>query len=168
AGIVLMLEHAKLAGRIAELTDDAPPQAIFDYLAGEIFERFEPKTQAFLLRIACLPRMTAAVAEALSGEPKGARLLVNLALNDYFVAEVAAEEGRVYQLHPLLRQFLRRRAEQDLPEALGVESRKRAAGLLQAAGHVEDAVSLLIDCASWPEVAAVAGAQARSMLAQGR
>ena len=168
AGIVLMLEHAKLAGRIAELPDDAPPQAIFDYLAGEIFERFEPKTQAFLLRIACLPRMTAAVAEALSGEPKGARLLVNLALNDYFVAEVAAEEGRVYQLHPLLRQFLRRRAEQDLPEALGVESRKRAAGLLQAAGHVEDAVSLLIDCASWPEVAAIAGAQARSMLAQGR
>src|SRR6185295_10427200 len=72
AGIVLMLEHAKLAGRIAELPDDAPPQAIFDYLAGEIFERFEPKTQAFLLRIACLPRMTAAVAEAISGEPKGA------------------------------------------------------------------------------------------------
>jgi ATP/maltotriose-dependent transcriptional regulator MalT/DNA-binding SARP family transcriptional activator len=168
AGIVLMLEHAKLAGRMAELPDDAPPQAIFDYLAGEIFNHFEPKTQQFLLRIACLPRMTAAVAEALSGEPKAARLLLNLALNDYFVAEVAADEGRVYQLHPLLRDFLRSRAEQELPEALGVESRKRAAGLLRAAGHVEDAVSLLIDCASWPEVAALAGEQAAAMLAQGR
>jgi ATP/maltotriose-dependent transcriptional regulator MalT/DNA-binding SARP family transcriptional activator len=168
AGIVLMLEHAKLAGRMAELPDDAPPKAIFDYLAGEIFDRFEPRTQQFLLRIACLPRMTAAVAEALSGEPKAARLLLNLALNDYFVAEVAGDEGRVFQLHPLLRDFLRSRAEHELPEALGVDSRRRAAGLLQAAGHVEDAVLLLIDCASWPEVATIAGEQARSMLAQGR
>ena len=168
AGIVLMLEHAKLSGRMAELPDDAPPKAIFDYLAGEIFNHFEPKTQQFMMRIACLPRMTAAVAEALSGEPKAARLLLNLALNDYFVAEVASDEGRVFQLHPLLRDFLRSRAEQELPEALGVESRRRAAALLRGAGHVEDAVSLLIDCASWPEVAAIAGEQAAAMLAQGR
>lgn len=168
AGIVLMLEHAKLAGRIAELPDDAPPKAIFDYLAGEIFNHFEAKTQQFLLRIACLPRMTAAVAEALSGEPKAARLLLNLALNDYFVSEVASDEGRVFQLHPLLRDFLRSRAEHELPEAMSAAQLKRAAELLRAAGHIEDAVSLLIDCASWPEVAAIGGAQAHSMLAQGR
>ena len=42
AGLVLMLEHARVSGRIAELPGDAPPQAIFDYLAGEIFESFEP------------------------------------------------------------------------------------------------------------------------------
>src|SRR5438874_10193685 len=168
AGIVLMLEHAKLAGRMAELPDDAPPKAIFDYLAGEIFNHFEPKTQQFLMRIACLPRMTAAVAESLSGEPKAARLLLNLALNDYFVAEVCSEEGRVYELHPLLRDFLRSRAAQELPEAMSLGEQKRAAELLRAAGHVEDAVSLLIDCASWPEVAAIAGEQAQTMLAQGR
>ena len=97
-----MLEHAKLSGQLAEFPDDAAPRAIFDYLA-EIFARFERETQQFLLRIACLPRMSAAVAEGLSGDPKAGRLLLNLALNDYFVSEVAAEEGRVFQLHPLLR-----------------------------------------------------------------
>jgi LuxR family maltose regulon positive regulatory protein len=168
AGIVLMLEHAKLSGRMADLPDDAAPKAIFDYLAGEIFSRFEPKTQQFLMRISCLMRMTAGVAEALSGEPKAARLLINLAVNDYFVSEVAAEEGRVFQLHPLLRDFLRNRAELELPEALSVESRRRAAALMRAAGHVEDAVTLLIDCASWPDVAAIAAEQADTMLAQGR
>ncbi|MBV9191464.1 MAG: NACHT domain-containing protein, partial [Betaproteobacteria bacterium] len=168
AGIVLMLEHAKLSGRMADLPDDAAPKAIFDYLAGEIFSRFEAKTQQFLLRISCLTRMTAGVAEALSGEPKAARLLINLAVNDYFVSEVAAEEGRVFQLHPLLRDFLRSRAELELPEALSVESRRRAAALMRAAGHVEDAVTLLIDCASWPDVATIAAEQSDTMLAQGR
>ena len=168
AGIVLMLEHAKLSGRMADLPDDAAPKAIFDYLAGEIFSRFEAKTQQFLMRISCLTRMTAGVAEALSGEPKAARLLINLAVNDYFVSEVAAEEGRVFQLHPLLRDFLRSRAELELPEALSADNRRRAAALMRAAGHVEDAVTLLIDCASWPEVAAIAAEQASAMLAQGR
>jgi ATP/maltotriose-dependent transcriptional regulator MalT/DNA-binding SARP family transcriptional activator len=168
AAIVLMLEHAKLSGSLARVPDDAAPKALFDYLAGEIFDRFEPDTRDFLLRIACLPRMTAGVAEALSGYAKGARLLVNLALNDYFVSEVRAEEGRVYQLHPLLRDFLRGRAELDLPEAVGAEHLKRAAQLLRAAGHVEDSVSLLIDSASWPEVAALAAEQAPALLAQGR
>ena len=168
AGIVLMLEHAKLSGRMAELPADAAPKAIFDYLAGEIFSHFEPKTQQFLLRISCLSRMTAGVAEALSGEPKAARLLINLAVNDYFVSEVASEEGRVFQLHPLLRDFLRSRAELELPEALSLESRRRAAALMRAAGHVEDAATLLIDCASWPEVAAIAAEQSADMLAQGR
>lgn len=168
AGIVLMLEHAKLSGRMAELPDDAAPKAIFDYLAGEIFGHFEPKTQQFLMRISCLSRMTAGVAEALSGEPKAARLLINLAVNDYFVSEVASEEGRVFQLHPLLRDFLRSRAELELPEALGVENRRRAAELMRKAGHIDDAVTLLIDCASWPEVAAIAAERSAAMLAQGR
>jgi hypothetical protein len=111
-----------LSGRIVDLPGIAAPQVIFDYLAGEIFDRFDPGTRDFLLRIACLPRMTVEVAEALSGEPKAGRLLVNLALNDYFVREVPSEAGRLYQLHPLLREFLRNRAAQSLPRL----SRRRA------------------------------------------
>jgi ATP/maltotriose-dependent transcriptional regulator MalT/DNA-binding SARP family transcriptional activator len=168
AGIVLMLEHAKLSGRMAEFPDDAAPRAIFDYLAGEIFTRFERETQQFLLRIACLPRMSAAVAEGLSGEAKAGRLLLNLALNDYFVSEVAAEEGRVFQLHPLLRDFLRNRAAQDLPDALAPAHLRRAASLLASAGQVEDAVSLLAECRDWPEIARLAAGAADAMLAQGR
>jgi ATP/maltotriose-dependent transcriptional regulator MalT/DNA-binding SARP family transcriptional activator len=168
AGLVLMLEHAKLAGRFAEVPGDAPPQAVFDYLAGEIFERFEAGTRRFLLRVACLPRMTAEVAQALSGEEKAGRLLVNLALNNYFVSEAQADDGRIYQLHPLLRDFLRRRAAQDLPEALGAGHLGRAAGLLRAAGQIEDAVSLLVECRDWEGIARIAVSEAAVMLSQGR
>lgn len=168
AGLVLMLEHAKLSGRIPEVPGDAPPQAVFDYLAGEIFERFEAATREFLLRVACLPRMTAGVAQALSGEAKAGRLLVNLALNNYFVSEAQTDDGRVYQLHPLLRDFLRRRAAQDLPEAFGRGQLARAAGLLREAGQVEDAVSLLVECRDWDQVARIVASEASTMISQGR
>ncbi len=70
AGLVLMLEHAKISGRIAEFPSDATPKLMFDYFAGEIFDRFEAATQQFLLRIACLPRMTVEVARSLVGRKK--------------------------------------------------------------------------------------------------
>ncbi len=168
AGLVLMLEHAKLSGRIAELPGDAPPQAVFDYLAGEIFERFEPATRELLLRVACLPRMTARVAEAVSGEATAGRLLVNLAQNNYFVSEAVAEEGRVFELHPLLRDFLKRRALETLPEAFSAAHLKRAADLLQEAGQVEDAVSLLIQSRDWAAIARIASVRSARLLAQGR
>jgi ATP/maltotriose-dependent transcriptional regulator MalT/DNA-binding SARP family transcriptional activator len=168
AGLVLMLEHAKLAGRIAELPGNGAPQAVFDYLAGEIFDRFEPRTRELLLRLACLPRTTAAVAEALTGEPNAGRLLVNLALNDWFVREVISDEGRAYELHPLLREFLRGRAAQALPEAVSPQWLRRAAALLRDAGQLEDAVALLVESADWEEVARVARAEQAAMLEQGR
>ena len=168
AGAVLMLEHRKLSGRMAELPGDATPQVIFDYLAGEIFDRFEPDTRQFLLRVACLPRMTAEIAQAVSGEPKAARLLLNLTLNHYFVDEIQADEGRVFQFHPLLRDFLRRRAAQELPVALSPDELQRAALLLRASGHTEDAVALLIECRDWPTVARIAAEDADAMLDQGR
>ena len=168
AGLVLLLEHSKFSGRIAELPDDATPQVIFDYLGGEIFDRFDAHTREFLLRIACLPRMSAAVAAALANEPKAERLLVNLAQNDYFVRELLTEEGRFYQLHPLLRAFLQRRVAQTLPEAASPEALRRAAGLLQGAGQTEDAVALLIQAGDWQDVARLALEESDAMLAQGR
>jgi len=168
AGLVLMLEHSKVSGRIAELPGDAAPKVIFDYLAGEIFDKFEARTREFLLRIACLPRMNAEVAQALTGEDKAGRLLLNLALNGYFVNEVQSEAGRMFQLHPLLRDFLRGRAAQELPEALAHPWLQRAAALLRGAGQAEDAVALLAESRSWAEVARIAAEEAGAMLAQGR
>lgn len=168
AGLVLMLEHARMAGRLAELPDLATPQVIFDYLAGEIFDRFDPSTREFLLRIACLPRMTATVAEALSGEPKAARLLINLSLNDYFVRESSSDQGRIYQFHPLLREFLRNRATHAMPDAVGKAWLQRGASLLQQAGQTEDAVALLIEAGDWGDVARIAAHEADELLAHGR
>ncbi len=168
AGVVLMLEHAKIAGEIAELDREATPKVIFDYLAGEIFDHFPAETQQLLLRIACLPRMTAEIAREISGVDKAGRILLNLVHNDYFVNEVVGHDSRIFQLHPLLQDFVRARAAADLPEAVGPAALARAAALLRDTGQFEDAVALFVECKDWSSVAAIALNLADEMLADGR
>jgi LuxR family maltose regulon positive regulatory protein len=168
AGLVLMLEHAKVSGRIAELPGNAAPTVMFDYLAGEIFERFDQNIQHFLLRIACLPRMSAEVAAALAGEERAGRILLNMARNDYFVREAPGESGQIYQLHPLLRDFLRNRAAQVLPEAVSAAALQRAAQILHSAGNLEDAIALLAESRDWDAVARIVAENADDMLTEGR
>lgn len=168
AGLVLMLEHAKLSGELPDWPLESAPRVVFDFLAGEIFDRFDLKMQQFLLKLACLPRVTAELAQKLTGEDKAARLLLNLALNNYFVSETRWQNGRGFQLHPLMRDFLRNRAALDLPQVLEPPHLRAAASLLREAGHVEDAVSLLMHCRDWTALVDIADAEARTMISQGR
>ena len=167
AAIVLMMEHAKLAGHLADLPEDAAPKVVFDYLAGEIFDRFEQATQQFLTRVVRLPRVSVQVAEILTGEKRAGRLLRNLAHNDYFVREVRSEEGLMYTIHPLLRDFLRERDGETL-DADAIERCKRAARHLLDGGQAEDAVHLLAACADWEGIASVACDHGAALLAEGR
>ena len=168
AALVLMVEQHKLSEAHAPPPGESTPAVVFDYLAGEIFERFEPSTQRLLLQIACLTRVTIDIAQRLSGDDTAGRVLFNLAHNDYFVRELVGSEGRVFQFHPLLREFLLRRAAQDLPHAIGADALRRAAVLLRESGQAEEAVALLVECKDWPDVAAIAIEQADSLLASGR
>jgi DNA-binding SARP family transcriptional activator len=168
AALVLMVEQLKLAQPHTAPLAEATPRAVFDYLAGEIFERFEPAMQQLLLKIACLPRVTIETARALSGDDVAGRVLLNLAHNDYFVRELVGPEGRFFVVHPLLREFLLQRAARDLPEAVGHEAHRRAACLLRDAGQLEDALALFVGCKDWAEAAAIVAGQAQTLLEQGR
>ena len=168
AAIVLMLEHAKMTGEFAAPADGSAPAVLFDYLASEVFLRFEPASREVLLRIACLPRLTAEVATSMSGDSRAARLLLNLSHNDYFVREVLAGNQRVYAMHPLYREFLLRTAARERPEALAPEALVRGADLLAKAGLQDDAVGLYAQAGDWPAMAAAVAEQADAMLAQGR
>src|SRR5919198_1474730 len=63
AGLVLMLEQAKL-GALGTAPDRSTGQLVFDYLAGEIFQKSDAATQELLLRTACLPQMSASMARS--------------------------------------------------------------------------------------------------------
>ncbi len=168
AALVLVLEHAKLAGHLPDLPVESAPKAVFDYLAGEVFERFDERMRRFLLRCACLRRMTPAIAQAITGEERATRLLLNLATNHYFVSEARWDGFRGFRFHPLMREFLLQRARSHLPEVLDVAHLRRAARVLREAGHTEDAVALLLECKDWAALAEVAAQDAELMLAQGR
>ena len=168
AGVVLLLEHAKIIGTLAEPPTSVTPQVVFDYLAGEIFEKFEPETQQFLLCMACVPEMTAEVAKQLSAHPSAGALLLNLARNNYFVTEKHTFGDPVYQFHPLFREFLLTKAKHAFPFDERAELHGRAAALLEQCGQINDAVLLLLESRDWEQLVSIILNNAPAMLEQGR
>ncbi len=168
AGAVLMLEHAKVMGTEVEPPSDNTPQVIFDYVAGEIFDKFEPASQTFLLSMACLAQMTPDTAEKVSGYSKAGALLANLARNEYFVSERIADGERVYQFHRLLSAFLRTRAKQIYALDEWTMLVLRSARLLAEVGQADAAISLLLDEGHWEEATTLIVANASEILSQGR
>jgi DNA-binding SARP family transcriptional activator len=167
AGLVLMLEQAKISGAIAEPPGLASRQLVFDYLAGEIFQKSDARTQQFLLHTAYLPEMTAAMARELSGDAGTEELLAELHRNNYFVSLRDTLPEPVYQYHPMLRDFLQARAA-ELPKERRRELQRASAHQMELAGHIEDAVALHRDCHEWGEMARLIEAHAAALVGQGR
>ena len=168
AGQVLMLEQAKISGRVAEPPGLASRKLVFDYLAGEILQKSDARTQHFLLRTAYLREMTAASAERLTGDAGAGALLEALHHNNYFVSLRDVEPLAVYQYHPMLRDFLEARAEETLPKAERRGLQRRSAQEMEQAGSIEDALALYRASHDWSDVARLVEAHAAAMLAQGR
>jgi ATP/maltotriose-dependent transcriptional regulator MalT len=101
AGLVLLTEGMK-SGRTEALSSGAHvPEEVFDYFAGEIFNGTDRQTQNFLLKTACFSRMTAQMAEALTGHPRSKRILSDLNRENYFT-ERHGYQTFFYQYHPAI------------------------------------------------------------------
>ncbi len=168
AGLVLMLEQGRVSGRIAEPPGLASRKVVFDYLAGEVFQKSDERTRRFLLDTAYLREMTAPSAQRLSGDAQAGEILDALHRNNYFVSLRDVEPEPVYQYHPMLRDFLQARAEETLAKEQRRDLQRRSAGEMEQAGSVEDAVALYCTSHDWEEVARVIELHAPAMLAQGR
>ena len=69
AGLVLLLEQLRSEGRASPAPPKPSSKVLFDYFAGEIFKKADPNVQTVLLHTAFLPRVTEAMAVALTGQP---------------------------------------------------------------------------------------------------
>jgi len=168
AGLVLMLAQARVTGAIGDPPDVSAKELVFDYLAGEIFQKLEPEMREFLLKTAYLPQMTATVASTLTHSPRTAEWLGELHKNNYFVSLRQAQPEPVFQYHPMMREFLLARAQEAHAKDLRRKLQKDAAALMQSAGHVEDAFTLYRESHDWDEMARIISTHAEEMLAHGR
>jgi LuxR family maltose regulon positive regulatory protein len=163
AGVVLLLQERR------GLADERrwAPDGIVDYFANEILARADADTRQLLLETAFLPRISGAMAEALTGRPHAGRLLARLHRQSCFTVQHAAPHA-VYEYHPLFRAFLRRRAHAVLPVARRVELRRGAAALLEREGQVDAAAALLREAGDWEALAGLVEARAAALIAEGR
>jgi LuxR family maltose regulon positive regulatory protein len=167
AGLVLMLERAKIEGIALKEVGKLTPEEIFHYFGSEIFDRADEEVQEFLLKTALFPRMSAKMAEALTGLPSAARILATLSRNHYFTERRFHVEP-LYEYHPLFREFLLSRAQETLPGQSLSALYSRAAQLLESAGQPEEAVRLLQGAGLWEEMVPFILKHAPGLLNHGR
>jgi LuxR family maltose regulon positive regulatory protein len=167
AGLILMLEQAE-AGSLAAPSDLSTPQLVFDYLAGEIFQKTDSGTQELLLSTAYLPQMTADMARTLSGQDDAGERLANMYSNNYFVTLKPGHPQPIYEYHPLLREFVLARANAALNKERRQQLQRASAELLESEGLLSEAVVLLRAISDWERIGTVIRRHARILLDSGR
>lgn len=147
AGTVLMLEHPE--GMEPPLSDDIPDQRLlFEYFAGEIFQRMDPTHQSVLLKCAFFPEMTVNMAERISGEKAAGHILASLNRRHWFI-DCRETEETIYRLHDLFRLFLLFWASETFSQSMLPEIRHNAGEILEETGWIEAAIELYRDAGIW-------------------
>ena len=168
AGVVLMLEQSRGGAPLAAKPTSTDQKLLFDYFAGEVLNRCEPKVQEFLLKTALFPKFTAKAAEALICIAESQTILDDLTQHNYFTVRHASEHRYTYEYHPLFREFLLNEAVSRYRADTLRVLQERAAGLLGDSGQVEAAADLLARIGAVQALVALILKHASTQLAQGR
>ena len=166
AAMVLMLAARDDLASADALPGGGTPR-LFELFASEVMEAMAPWQVEALIRIAFLPEATAAMAVEVSGEPRAAWLLADLAHRSLFT-DCRGGASPVYTFHALFAAFLRDRAIARLDAPTLAARRRDAAALLAAHGQVDAAIGLLIDGEAWAETLDLLTAHAGRWVAEGR
>ncbi|MFI5270264.1 MAG: hypothetical protein ACHQ7M_23030, partial [Chloroflexota bacterium] len=132
---------------------DSGQQQLYDYLAGEVFERQTQAIQRFLLASSILDDMEPGVAGPLAGMSRADNILCQLEEGNLFVSKL---EGRkhVYRYHQLFRDFLRSRVDEGAHGLARPDLERRAGALYQQRGQHEQAIAHLLSALAFEEASA--------------
>jgi LuxR family transcriptional regulator, maltose regulon positive regulatory protein len=154
AGFLLLLQQRIQHPRAAAGDDTSP--LLGEYLHHEVLTSIGPTGLEQLLDVATLPWTTAEMATELTGDEASARLLGELAQRHMFVSRhEGGPVSRVYEIHPLLRDYLLARAKEVLPPQRLTALRAKAGRLLVEVGDRDSGMRLLMDAQAWEEVVPV-------------
>lgn len=149
AGVALSLQRAEQepageqsAGETAGLDD------FFEFFARQVLNALPPVRQEFLRVTSLLPRMTAAMADSLTGRDDASEQLEDLYRRGLFT-DRRATDPPTYQYHDLFREFLARRHEAVSEPEVVAEQMRRAGALLEQAGAPDHAIRLYLRARDW-------------------
>lgn len=167
AALVLLREHLSRDGAALDESLGEGKEAIFQYFAGEIFNRARPENRRMLMLTAIAPSITPDEAVALTGDDEAPRLLEYLYRRHLFVDRRRGAQV-TYRYHALFREYLREEARGRLPRDAQRAAIVRTAQLLAARGEAADALELYREAGEWDAMRAVVCANALDWARQGR
>ena len=161
AGVILMLDRRGVPSSAPDPADQGP---VFDYLAIEVFRRFDESVQDFLLVTSLLSSISPGIASSLTGTQEGASILAHLDRNSFFTERYGAE----YRYHPLFREFLLALAAKRYTPGELASLTVKAGRLLIGSGQAEEGIRLLLDAGAHAEAVPHILGHARTLLGLGR
>jgi ATP/maltotriose-dependent transcriptional regulator MalT/DNA-binding SARP family transcriptional activator len=167
AGVVLLLTGTDRGNVTPPTIGRQVSGEIIDYFGSEVFQRLDAERQDFLLRTAVLPRMTASMAEQLTGVERASQILSEMSRLNQFTKRYSQQDP-VYEYHDLFREFLLQQATTSYSRQQLDEIRRAAAALLEKAGCVEDAAVLCRQTGDWEALSRLILSRASSLVSQGR
>ena len=167
AGLTLLLEQHVKDPRLSEPSEPISLDTVFDYFAGQIFDRLDGGLQRFLTAVGFLPRVAPSIAYQLTGNAQAADILDDLYRRHLFVDRRGGVEV-AYQFHALFQTFLRARAAKLLTPGQQQELVSKAARLLETRNYDDDAFGLYREASDWDAAGRLILKRARALLAQGR
>ena len=137
AALALLLHDRAVLDRDAHGIEEFS-QRLFDYFATEIFSSATPGERDFLLKTSVTPSLTADLAARLTDSADAAVHLAAFERRSFLIQRLGA--SGTYRYHPLLRGFLRGRAENELGSLQVQELHRRAAATLLENGQIDEAM----------------------------
>lgn len=128
---------------------------IFDYFAEEVFADEPEDVQQLLLRISLLERVETGICVSVYPEANCRSILPGLVRRNVFITVASDERGEEYRLHPLFRDFLRRRLRSELGRAGLAAEHARYADYFLERGAWEQAMSHLLEAEDFERAATV-------------
>lgn len=140
AGLTLLLrEYAQI-----KVTKNWPNfsnhSELFDYFTEEFFSRFKKNDQELLLLASFLPEIRAAILDFFY-KSSSEQFFTALSRSDFFTYALDPQE-QSFQFHPLLKDFLLKKAKAVLPETTLTAFLEQTAELLITEGREEEAINL--------------------------
>ena len=166
-GLILLLEHGVELDEVEFDREELSQEYLFDYFATEIFQKIDTQIQQFLIKTAILPKMTASICRQLTGNRAASKILSELARKQYFTVRHGVLKPS-YEYHPLFRDFLQSRAQENFDEAEYKQLQSRAGLLLADVGDIDYATDLLIQGENWPALSKLILKHTKQQIEDGR
>jgi ATP/maltotriose-dependent transcriptional regulator MalT/DNA-binding SARP family transcriptional activator len=167
AGVTLLLERLQRGDDVRILERAEGLESIFDYFAGLFFDNSSSDVQEVLMKSALLPRISASLAEGMTGNAHAFKYLEDLHKRNLFT-DRRSGSGVTYQFHALFRAFLVDKANQSYSGARLRELASKAAALMESEGYREEAFVHYSDARKWDDAERLLLEAAPQLIEQGR
>jgi ATP/maltotriose-dependent transcriptional regulator MalT/DNA-binding winged helix-turn-helix (wHTH) protein len=164
--------HAPSRGDDADGTDlveilRQSERDIFDYFAEEVFADEDADVQHLLLRVSLLERIETDACAVLYPQASCKSLLPSLVRRNVFMTVASDERGEEYRLHPLFKEFLRRRLRAEIGQTGVASEHARFADYFAARRQWEQAIHHLLEAGDFERAASLIAERGTEWLANG-